>query len=230
MEIVSIYLGMPIGFNKFENKKHGQKVLASMMEDVKNIGRSRLKIVQKMHALKTFVFPRIDYRMMCADPTKSHLDAWDAQLRGIVSDWFKMKNIPVEIFQMSWRDGGFSFPSLRERQNTLVTRIVLDMITSPDPVTRQLMRQFEIEQARNCGIEWKERPMDHNNRGFLHWNPTTDQQKWRTGDPTQSIFPRAFQAHQEDDISLWVEKGQMHLTPRLQNPLRNLRSLARQCG
>jgi hypothetical protein len=64
MEIVSIYLGMPIGFNKFENKKHGEEVLASMMEDVRNIGRSRLKIVQKMHALKTFVFPRIDYRMM----------------------------------------------------------------------------------------------------------------------------------------------------------------------
>jgi hypothetical protein len=212
MEIVSIYLGMPIGFNKFENKKHGQEALASMMEDVKNIGRSRLKIVQKMHALKTFVFPRIDHRMMCADLAKSHLDAWDAQLRGIVSEWFKVKNIPVEIFQMSWRDGGFSFPSLRERQNTLVMSTVLDMITSPDPVTRQLMRQFEIEQARNCGIEWKERPMDHNNRGFLNWNPTTDQQKWRAGAPTQSIFPRAFQARQEDDISLWLEKGLMHLT------------------
>jgi hypothetical protein len=26
-EIVSMYLGMPIGFNKFENSKHGQEVL-----------------------------------------------------------------------------------------------------------------------------------------------------------------------------------------------------------
>jgi hypothetical protein len=66
-----------------------------MMEDVKNVGRSRLKIVQKMHALKTFVFPRIDYRMMCADLTKTHLDTWDSQRRGIVSEWFKVKNIPV---------------------------------------------------------------------------------------------------------------------------------------
>jgi hypothetical protein len=84
------------------------------------------------------------------------LDAWDAQLRGIVSNWFKVKNLPTEIFQMSWRDGGFSFPSLRERQNTLVIRTVLDMITSPDPITRALMRQFEIEQAGNCGIEWRD--------------------------------------------------------------------------
>jgi hypothetical protein len=115
MEIVSIYLGMPIGFNRFENKKNRQEVLASMMEDVRDIGRSRLRIVQKMHALKTFVFPRIDYRMMCADLDKSHLDKWDSQLRGIVSDWFKVKNTPTEIFQMSWRDGFFSSPSLRER-------------------------------------------------------------------------------------------------------------------
>jgi hypothetical protein len=140
--------------------------------------------------------------MMRADLTRTHLDTWDSQLRGIVSEWFKVKNIPVEIFEMSWRDGGFSFPSLRERQNTLVMRTILDMITSPDDITRKLMRQSEIEQARNCGIEWKERPPHHNNRGYLNWNPTTDQQKWRAGAPTQSIFPRAFQAHQEDDISL----------------------------
>jgi hypothetical protein len=151
MEIVSIYQGMPIGFNKQENTKHGQEVLASMMEDVKNIGRSRLKLVHKMHALNTFVFPRIDYRMKCAGLTETHLDAWDSQLRGIVSEWFSIKNIRVEIFQMSWRDGGFSFPSIRERQNTLVMRTILNMLTSPDDVTRKLMRQFEIEQARNCG-------------------------------------------------------------------------------
>jgi hypothetical protein len=60
--------------------------------------------------------------------------------------------------------------------------------------------------------------LEHNNRGFLNWNPTTDQQKWRAGAPTQSIFPRAFQAHQEDDISLWVEKGQVHLTHPIAEP------------
>jgi hypothetical protein len=86
MEIVWIYLGMPIGFNKFESSKHGQEVLASVMEDVRNIGRLRLKLVQNVHALKTFVFPRIDYRMMCADLTKAHLDRWDSQLRGVVSN------------------------------------------------------------------------------------------------------------------------------------------------
>jgi hypothetical protein len=67
MEMVSIYLGMPIGFNRYEKTKHGQEVLANMLEDARIIGRSKLRITQKMHALKMFVFPRIDYRMMCPD-------------------------------------------------------------------------------------------------------------------------------------------------------------------
>jgi hypothetical protein len=55
-----IPMGMPIGCNHYENPKHGQEMLASMMEDAKTMGGSKLKILQKMHALKTFVFPRID--------------------------------------------------------------------------------------------------------------------------------------------------------------------------
>jgi hypothetical protein len=106
---------------------------------------------------------QISHRMTCADLAKTHLDTWDSQLLGIVSEWFRIKNTPVEIFQMSWRDGSFLFPSLRERWDTLAMKTILDMLTSPDEITRKLMRQFEIEQAQNCGIEWRERPIDHNN-------------------------------------------------------------------
>jgi hypothetical protein len=77
MEMVSIYLGMPIGFNRYENSKLGKEVLASMLEDAHQIGRSKLRITHKMHALKIFVFPRIDYRMMCADLARTHLEKWD---------------------------------------------------------------------------------------------------------------------------------------------------------
>jgi hypothetical protein len=80
MEIVSIYFGMPLGFHKYENTKHRQEMLASVMEDAKNIGRSELKLGQKMDALETFVFPRINYRMMCADLSRSHLAQWDSQI------------------------------------------------------------------------------------------------------------------------------------------------------
>jgi hypothetical protein len=64
MEIVLIYLRIPIGFNGFWNAKHGQAALASMMEHARDVSRSKLSIAEKMHAFKAFVFPRIDYRMM----------------------------------------------------------------------------------------------------------------------------------------------------------------------
>jgi hypothetical protein len=68
-----VYLGMPIGFSRYEKSKHTQEVFASMFKDARQIGRSKLRITQKMHALKMFVFPRIDYRMMCADLSRIHL-------------------------------------------------------------------------------------------------------------------------------------------------------------
>jgi hypothetical protein len=131
MEMVSIYLGMLIGFSRYENPKHGQEVLENMLEDARIIGRSKLRITQEMYALKMFVFPRIDYRMMCADLGRSHLDRWDTNIRGIVGEWFGIHGIPKELFQMPCRDGGFSFPSLRDRQNTLVIRTILAMMSSP---------------------------------------------------------------------------------------------------
>jgi hypothetical protein len=65
---------MPIVFSRYENSKRGQEVFASMLEDASQIGRSKVRITQKIHALKMFVFPRIDYRMMCADLSRTHLE------------------------------------------------------------------------------------------------------------------------------------------------------------
>jgi hypothetical protein len=48
MEMVSVYLGMTIGFNRYENSKHEQEVLASMLEDPRQIGRSNHRIRQKI--------------------------------------------------------------------------------------------------------------------------------------------------------------------------------------
>jgi hypothetical protein len=133
--------------------------------------------------------------MMCADLSRTRLDRWDAQIRGMVGNWFGIHGIPVELFQMSWRDGGFSFPSIPDRQNTLVIRTLLSMMTSPDEVTRKLMKQFEIEQARNSDIEYKEHELGCT-IGFLNWAPTFDQIEVCPDVPAHSIFHRAFKAHQ----------------------------------
>jgi hypothetical protein len=143
-----------------------------------------------------FVFPRIDYRMMCADLSQAHLDRWDTNNWGIVGEWFDIHGIRKELFQMSWRDGGFSFPSSSDRQNTLAIRTILAMMTSPDEITRKLMKQFEFEQAQNCRIEYGERDPEATT-GFFNLVPSHDQIEVNPDVMTQSIFPQAFKAHQE---------------------------------
>jgi hypothetical protein len=164
-----------------------------------------------------FVFPRIDYWMMCGDLPRTHLERWGAQIRGMLGDWFGIHAIPVELFQMSWRDGGFSFPYLRDRQNPLAIRTLLSMTTYPDEVTRKLMKQVEIKQAWNMDVEYKERDPTCTS-GFLNGAPTYDQIRTSPDVPAHSIFPRAFKAHQEDQISFWLNSGQQSLTYGIAEP------------
>jgi hypothetical protein len=55
MERASIYFGIPIGFNKYGNSKHGYDVLASMLEEARTIGQSKLPITQKMDAFESII-------------------------------------------------------------------------------------------------------------------------------------------------------------------------------
>jgi hypothetical protein len=85
------------------------------------------------------------------------------------------------------------------------------MMSSPDEITRKLMKQFEKEQAANCGIEYRERDPEATT-GFFNWAPSYDQIDFNPDVSTQSIFPRAFKAHQEDQISMWIHNGEQNLT------------------
>jgi hypothetical protein len=91
------------------------------------------------------------------------------------------------MFQISWHCGGFSFPSLRERQNMFVIRTVLDMMISQDEIPRKLIKQFEKEQAENLHIEWLQR--DENcQTGFLNWQSMFKEMEVNPHFPTQSFF------------------------------------------
>jgi hypothetical protein len=82
MQTSSLYLGTTIAFNREDDAKHGKHLLDSMQENIDQIGSSRLNITQKMHAIKTFELPRIDFRMMCGGLTQSDLRKFDSWLRG----------------------------------------------------------------------------------------------------------------------------------------------------
>jgi hypothetical protein len=207
----SIYLGLPIGTNKEECSTHGAKVLESMKVNISRLAASNLNIKQKLEGVKFMELPRIDYRMMCADIREHGLNSFDRWLRGTVQAWLKTRGIPVGMPGISWRDGGVTLPSLRERQSTMIIRSICDIMTSKDPEILNMMDYIEQEQAQewNIGIRDRENPQDK--KGFLRWygkNPDWRQVKIAR---MHSIFPRAFKAVEESDISLFVKDGKAHL-------------------
>jgi hypothetical protein len=171
-----------------------------MKEHIRKLGSSNLDIAQKMEGIKFMELPRIDYRMMCADLRESDLDRFDCWLRGQVQSWLHVRGVSQGLAGMSWRDGGFTLPSLRERQNTMIIRTICDIMTTKDPEVRILMEYFEGEQARKYGMEIAERENPDDKQGFLRWNDQNPDWREYSVGKLHSIFPRAFIAVQESDL------------------------------
>jgi hypothetical protein len=207
----SIYLGVPIGFNGEECSFHCRGVLESMKDRIRQLGKCNLNITQKLEGVKFRELPRIDYRMMCADLLDSDLDKFDSCLMGEISSWSRLKCVPVGVPGISWMDGGFTIPSLRERQNTIVLRTVCDMMTSAGPVVRELMELFEAKQAAAMGKRLIPRGNTDDIKSFLRLEGLTRDMRKYSVARLHSIFPRAVKASQESDISVFVKDGKAHL-------------------
>jgi hypothetical protein len=208
----SVYLGMPIGFNKEECSLLGGLVLESMRDHILALGNPNLNIAQKLEGVKFMELARIDYRMMCATLTAADLDKFDRWLRGQVQSWLHMHGIPQGLAGMSWRDGGFTLPSLHERQNTMIIRTICDIMTSNDPQIRKMMEIFEEEQAGVYGMHIEERVNQDDDRRFLRWAGTNPDWNDYPVSRLHSIFSRAFKAVQESDISVNIKDGKPHLS------------------
>jgi hypothetical protein len=65
-----------------------------MLEDARQVDRSKLNIIKKMHALRMFVFPQIDCWMMSADLGRSNLERWDAKISGMIGEWLGIHGSP----------------------------------------------------------------------------------------------------------------------------------------
>jgi hypothetical protein len=97
---------------------------------------------------------------------------------------------------MSWRDGGFTLPSLGERRNTMIIRTIFDIMTSKDPEIKQTIGYFEEEQAEEWKIGIADREYDDYKKGFLRLSGQNPDWRLQTVRKLHSIFPRAFRAVQ----------------------------------
>jgi hypothetical protein len=141
------YLGTPVAAHRTVKLKPTRIVLTEMKELILRITSSPLRIVQKLHAIKTFALPKIDYLLMNADVGVKYLDILDENIRGMINRTLAVHRLPVECHHCSWRDGGQSIPSTRNRADVLAIRSLVHMLTTPDQQLRAVSRQF-IEDER----------------------------------------------------------------------------------
>jgi hypothetical protein len=97
----------------------------------------------------------------------------------------------------------------------MIIRTICDIMTSKNPEILRMMNYFEQEQADEWDMRIAERENEAHKKGFLRWTGTNPD--WRAIPVAKlpSIFPRAFKAVQESDISVHIKDGKAHLHHRL---------------
>jgi hypothetical protein len=72
----------------------------------------------------------------------------------VIDEASKVRGLPVECHDASWRDGGLSYPSLVDRRKVLMVRSFTQMMLSRDEKVRDVMRWFaESERQFRCITE-----------------------------------------------------------------------------
>jgi hypothetical protein len=106
------YLGTPVAARRTVKLEAVGSKLTEKNIRLKKIMDSPLLIVQKIDALKTFVLPTLDFLMLNGDVGVKQLKKMDEFIRGRIDEALRVKGLPIESHEESWRDGGLSYPSL----------------------------------------------------------------------------------------------------------------------
>jgi hypothetical protein len=127
--------------------------------------------VEKTDAVKIFLLSSIYFLLLNGKVGGTQLRVIDQKIRGMIIKEVKIKGLPIECHHPSWKDGGMSYPSLRDRGDVLPIRSFAQMMLSHDECVRAAMRQF-IEDER----EFRR----------IETNPTAQFFDWKEGTGTRA--------------------------------------------
>jgi hypothetical protein len=191
------YLGAPIAARKTIKLKSAKVKLKEMQGLLEKIMSSALMIVQKIDTMKTFLLASIDFLLLNGEIGINQLKNLDKTIRGTVDRELKIRGLPIEYHQASWRDGGFSYPSLKDREDVLAIRSFAQMTLSESDDVREVMRQFIEDQRRYRKI------VQCPNAQFLDWG-----EEEQLGIRRSTIIIKTTRAGNKPDVTLKLEKRQ----------------------
>jgi hypothetical protein len=134
------YLGTPVTAKQTVKLEAVETKLTEMKIRMRKIVESPLLIVQKIDAMKTFVFPTLEFMILNGNVGEKQVTEMDKYIQERVDEMLKVRGLPVECHHASWRDGGLSYSSLVNRRRVLMIRSFTQMMMSRDETVCTAMR------------------------------------------------------------------------------------------
>ena len=195
------YLGTPVSARKCAKLKTSADYFVKAKNKIEKIIQSDLMIVQKIHAIKTFVIPSLDFILDNGQMKLAHINKLDQFISGQINK-IVGANIPRAVKHASWKDGGLSIPSLREKANVGRVKALIRMITNSDMNIRLLINSAIDNERMKRNIPVVENNTKHS---FFNWNTshTTTERKG-----TNSIVQRARISLKDLNLELTKERNE----------------------
>lgn len=140
------YLGTPVAARKVTKLKVSSDYLIKTLEKITKIFESELLTVQKLHAVRTFVFPALDFILENGQLKIKHIEMIDHKIAAFINKEFK-GNVPTVMKHCSWKDGGLSIPCLREKAEACRVKALVRMLTNKD-VSIKILAEKMLENER----------------------------------------------------------------------------------
>ncbi|GMO19738.1 MAG: hypothetical protein Ta2E_10790 [Mycoplasmoidaceae bacterium] len=169
MEILELkdaikYLGVPLSTRKLAKLKFNNNNISKVKSLVNIISTSGPKISQVIHAIKTYILPKLDYVMANSVMETGKLKGLDLYIRNAIHRLIGGPALSKNIYYLSWKDGGFGLKNMEERyavmklNNTAQlflkseeTRLLADWIMREEIKHRKI----EIEEDGSYFFNWK---------------------------------------------------------------------------
>jgi hypothetical protein len=109
------YLGVPLGTRRLSKMRFNNSKIEGIKKILVRICRSGLKITQILHAIKTFIVPKLDYCFMNSLVSLVEIGKLDAFIRKLINDLVGGSPLSKDLFYTSAKCGGLGLKNLRER-------------------------------------------------------------------------------------------------------------------
>lgn len=188
------YLGSPIAARKISKVQNSTEIFLKFQEKAIKIFNSELLEVQKLHALRTFLIPTLDFSLLNGQLKAKHLSKLDGLIGKLINNMIGGA-VPNAVKHGSWKDGGLSIPSLVEKADTGKIKSLIWMITNKDEHIKSLIHMAIDDERKYRKIEVESNPYDQH---FFNWANNPKNESFGTN----SIVQRARLALQKLELTL----------------------------